>query len=214
MVTITTTLDVFDKFITIAKQLAALPALVLPQYQNAARDLYEICQKLLTANENLSRWLYQFLYFDFRQDQARTKFLELVQGYKTMKHGPEFHQLKFSCGDISSVYHQNIKSKIGNWFTDQSKREEVEGIFQILTDADKFMVTFTYDYVVSNLDNLVSSAENYVDMNDMNGAEAVRLRFKAELRDVTERLEKFGSDLSSLVINFAEAARVPVTLPK
>src|SRR6266498_2790658 len=92
-------LDVFDHFINIAKELAKLPQLVLPQYRAAAQDLYEISQKLLTANENLARWLYKFLYFDFRQpqEQARTQFFDLVRDYKTMKLGPEFRQLKISC---------------------------------------------------------------------------------------------------------------------
>jgi len=83
MSTITPTLEIFDKFISIASGLAELPQLVLPQYRDAAQDLYEIAQKLLSANENLSRWLYKFLYFDFRQQDARTKFLDLVGDYRT-----------------------------------------------------------------------------------------------------------------------------------
>jgi hypothetical protein len=212
MPAITPTLEVLDKFISIAKELTKLPALVLPQYQPAAHDLYEICQKLLTANENLSRWLYKFLYFDFRQQDARTKFLDLVRDYKTMKQGPEFRQLKFSCGDISAVYYRNIDSKIGSWFSNQGKLEEAQGIFTKLTDADNDMVAFTYDHVVGKLDNGVDSIEKHVEAGVLNDAEDVRLQIKADMREVTEHLEKFSGELSDLVIRFANIARVPVTL--
>jgi hypothetical protein len=80
--------ELFNKFIGIAKELAKLPQLVLPQYQTAAKDLYLISQKLLVANENLSRWLYRFLYFDLGQPDARSNFLKLIVDYKTMKQGP------------------------------------------------------------------------------------------------------------------------------
>jgi hypothetical protein len=90
MPSVVKSLDIFDKFINIAKEIAKLPALVLPQYQAAAQDMYQICQKLLTANEDLSRWLHRFIYFDFRQQNARTEFMKALQEYKTMKNGPEY----------------------------------------------------------------------------------------------------------------------------
>jgi hypothetical protein len=171
-----------------------------------------ICQKLLTANENLSRWLYRFLYFDFRQNDARSKFLTAAQEYAAMKNGPEFQQLKFSCSDIGQIYYQNISSKLGNWFANQHKLEEVEGIFAQLTDADKQLVAFIYDRVVTNLNDFVHRAETDVERGAMNDAEEARLQFKAESREVTEQLEKFSGELSDLVILFAGIARVPVTL--
>ena len=120
-------LELFDKFISVAKELAKLPALVLPQYQTAAQDLYIITQKLLMANEYLSRWLYKFIYFNFRGSDPVSDFYDLVQDYKSMKNGPEFNQLKFSCQDISSIYYQNISSKLIDWFANKQKEEEVEG---------------------------------------------------------------------------------------
>ncbi len=205
-------LDIFDKFISIAKELAKLPQLVLPQYRAAAQDLYEIAQKLLTANENLSRWLYKFLYFDFRQQDARTKFFDLIRDYKTMKQGPEFRQLKFSCGDISAIYYRNIASKLGNWLSDQTKLEEAQGMFAALSDADSDLVSFTYDQVVKALDNAVNDIETRVEAETMNDAELRRLQAKADMKDVTERLEVFAGALSELVISFAGIARAPVTV--
>jgi hypothetical protein len=208
-------LEGLDKFISVAKELAKLPALVLPQYRPAARDLYEISQKLLAANETLSRWLYLFLYFDFRHVEARSRFLDLVRDYRTMKQGPEFNQLKFSCGDISMIYSRNLTSTIGRWITNQAKLEEAEGIFATLADADRDMVRFTYDYVVEKLDDAVGRMETHVNvgpMGQMDAAEAARLEFKAEMAETTKRLEKFSGELTDLVIRFASIAQEPVTL--
>jgi hypothetical protein len=205
-------LDIFDKFISIAKELAKLPQLVLPQYRAAAQDLYEIAQKLLTANENLSRWLYRFLYFDFRRQDARTQFLDLIRDYKTMKQGPEFRQLKFSCGDIAAIYYRNVASKLGDWLSDQTKLKEAQSMFAALSDADRDLVSFTYDQVVKALDTAIDDIESRVEAGAMDDAELRRLQAKADMKDVTERLEAFAGALSELVISFAGIARAPVTL--
>jgi hypothetical protein len=52
MIATTAALDAFDKFISTSKELAKLPQLVIPQYSACASDLYEISQKLLSANDN------------------------------------------------------------------------------------------------------------------------------------------------------------------
>lgn len=205
-------LETVNTFIAIAKELAGLPALVLPQYQSSARDLYEISNKLLEANENLSRWMHKFLYFDFRNSEARGDFLTTVQEYKTMKSGPKFQKLKFSCGDIGSVYYRDIASKIGSWFSDQQKLEEAQGVFERLTDADRDMVGFTYDFVVGKLDEFVSKVEDHINIGALDDAEEARLIFKIEMREVIERLERFSGELADLVVLFAGAARVPITL--
>jgi predicted Zn-dependent protease with MMP-like domain len=138
--------------------------------------------------------------------------LTALQECKTIKSGPDFQQLKLSCSDIGQIYYRNIASKLGNWLTSQQKLEEVEGIFAALTDADRDMVAFTYDHVVARLDDFVRQAEKDVERGAMNDAEEARLQFKAESREVTERLEKFSGELPDLVILFAGIARVPVTL--
>jgi hypothetical protein len=208
-------LDIFDKFIGIAKELAKLPQLVLPQYHSAARDLYEISQRLLASNENLSRWLYRFLYFDFRQPDARTRFLELVRDYRVMKQGPELRQLKFSCGDIGTIYYRNVASKLGSWLAESTtRREQAEGIFMALSDADSDLVAFTYDHVIKELDRAVEEMEKCVELGDVDGAESIRLQAKSEMRDLTTHLESFAGALADLVISFANAARAPVTLAR
>jgi len=205
-------LEVFEKFISIAETLAKLPALALPQYQASARDLYEICKKLLTANENLFRWIYRLLYFDFRKPTATTDFVTLVGEYKAMKIGPEFQQLKFSCGDIGQIYRRDIESKLGKWFARRSKLEEAQGVFTALSNADNDLVAFIYDQTVPKLDDFVNRAQTHVDVGALADAEAVRLEVRTQLRDITEHMEKFSGDLSDLVLRFARIAQVPLTL--
>lgn len=207
-----TSLEIFDKFIVIAKEIAKLPALVLPQYQEAARDMYRICQKLLLANENLSRWLLRFVYFDFRQQNGRGEFLRSLQEYRTMKSGPEYQQLKFSCSDISNVYYRQISSKIADWFSDKQKKEEIEGIFTSLASADSALVSFTYDEVIKRLDGFIVIVEQHVERGAIDNAEEERLKFKSDSRDIAGALEYFSGELSDLVIKFAQIARVPVTI--
>jgi hypothetical protein len=209
---LTSGLGTINQFIRLANELAKLPALTQPQYRNAARSLYQICQMLLEANENMARWLYRFLYFDFEQEDAGRKFTELVGQYKTMKTGPELSQLKFRCGDIGYIYYEEIESKLGRWFTRQRRLQEAETIFAELSNADAAMVDFISDEVIEQLDAFVSEVERHIQAKDMNAAEESRLRYKAESREVTERLEKFSGELADLVIHFANIARTPVTL--
>lgn len=205
-------IQIVDQFIGVAKELAKLPAMVLPQYQAAATDLYEICKKILTANENMARWLQRFRYFNFQGPNARAEFLAAASEYKALKSGPQFKQLKFSCSDIAQIYYRQIASKIGNWFTSQQKEEEARGIFDQLTNADNAMVEFAQDAILGEIDKFLDQVERFVDVNDLVNSETTRLVFKANTADIAQTLEKFGNSLSELVLEFAGIARVPITL--
>jgi hypothetical protein len=204
--------DILDKFVGLAKELAKLPALVLPQYRPCAVDLYKICQNILKANENVSRWFFRFLYFDFQTTNARSEFLKAVQEYKTMKSGPEFHQLKFSCHEIQGIYHQNISSKIGLWFTNQQQIDTAQGIFEKLTSVDGSMVLFISEDVIGRLDMFINEVELAVDNGDLNTAEKQRLEFKRRSQEIVQLLEWFSGKLSGLVIDFATIAQIPITI--
>lgn len=203
---------IIDKFITLGKELAKIPAMVLPQYQSAAADLYGICQRILKANENLTRWLHRFRYFDFGSPSPRSEFLVVINDYNTMKNGPEFQQLKFSCNDIANLYYREISSKIGSWFSGRHKREEAEGIFNSLADTDQDMVAFIYDKVLGKLEHFITSLEQEVDSGNLDEAERQRLEFKSETKEIVQQIEKFSDDLSELVISFANIAKIPITL--
>jgi hypothetical protein len=205
-------LDSIDRFIGVA-EIANLPILSMPEYRAAANDLYQIAQKLLIANENMSRWLNRFLYFDFRAPDARAQFLNLVQDYRTTKAGPGFRDMKFSCGDISIIYQQNIEGKILDMFPQDARAaEEARRVFLDLGNADQDMVAFIYDTVVGGIDKFISDAEPEVDRSDFNGAEARRLQFKVASAKLLEHLERLAGGLSDLVLQYARLANRPVTL--
>jgi len=205
-------LDLIERFISLGQELAKLPALVLPQYQPAATDLFAICKNILTANENCSRWLHRFRYFDFRDPNARANFLVAIQEYRSLRAGGQFKQLKFSCGDISQIYHRDISSKLGGWFSNKQKLEEAEGIFSKLTDADLEMVDFLQEHILDKLDHYLKQMEAAIDSGDIEAAEKLRLELKTDTAEVMGYTEKFGDALSELVLDFSKIAHVPLTL--
>jgi hypothetical protein len=131
-----------------------------------------------------------------------------------MKTGPERRELKFRCGDIQLIYHKEIKSKIGSWFTNQQRAKDAADVFEDLSGADQAMVDFIDAEIINRLDAFESEVEPLVRVNDLNGAEAARLRFKASTGDMGRRLEQFSGELSDLVIKFAEIGKIPVTLAR
>jgi hypothetical protein len=161
----------------------------------------------------MSRWLNRFLYFDFRAPDARAQFLNLVQDYQTTKAGAGFRNMKFSCGDISIIYQQNIASKIAEMFPqDEHVAEEARRVFIDLGNADQNMVAFIYDTVIGRIDEFISGAEPEVDRSDINGAEALRLQFKVASAKLLEHLQRLAGGLSDLVLQYAHLANRPVTL--
>jgi hypothetical protein len=206
-------LDSVDHFVSVGVEIAKVPILAQPQYRPAAEDLYQIAQKLLVANENMARWLNRFLQFDFRAPDARGRFLDLVQEYRTTKAGPGFRSMKFSCGDIGIIYQRNIAIRIAEMFPqDRQAGMDAHEAFLALSNADDDMVAFIYDTVVGALDRFVADTERDIDRSDLNAAEAGRLEFKVAAAALTERLERLGSGLSVLVLEYARLAQRPVTL--
>lgn len=60
-------LDIFDTFISTAKENPKLPARVLPQYQAIIQVIHQLCQRLQTTNKKTcSRWLHRFNLFEDR----------------------------------------------------------------------------------------------------------------------------------------------------
>lgn len=204
-------LDSIDRFIAVGHEISRAP--VLDRSPAAAYDLYEIAQKLLVANENMAKWLNRFLYFDFRDPAARTQFLDLVEDYRNTKSGVGFHDMKFSCGDVFFIYQRNIEGKLAEIFPgDEHACDEAKQAFQRLGDADGRMVGFIYDAVIGGIDDRVRDAEDRVDRSDLNAAEEKRLKFKVSSATLTARLERFGGELSDLVLKYARLAGRPVTL--
>lgn len=204
-------LDSIDLFIKHATRMAKLPILAEPEYQPTAIDLLEIAQKLMISNENMARWLNSFLLFDFTPD-AGGAFRKLVGEYRTTKAGPGFHDMKFRCGDIWTIYHRNIHSKLPELLpNDNAAANAVRHALDELSNADDDLVAFIYDTVIGGIDHFVDTAEDRLDQGDINGAEAARLRFKADARNLSTRLVSFAGGLADLVLAYARLADRPVT---
>jgi hypothetical protein len=206
-------LDSIDRFIRVGGEMAKVPILANPQYRAAADDLYQIARRLLDANENMVRWLNRFLLFDFRDTNARAHFLDLIMDYRATKAGGGLRDMKFSCGDIYFIYQRNIADKIAGIFPqDRETGEEAKRAFTALGDSDADMVAFIWGTVVTGIDEFVRNAEHCLDRSDLNGAEAQRLAFKVASSHLSERLDRFESGLSDLVLQYARLANRPVTL--
>ncbi|MFI7642294.1 hypothetical protein [Nonomuraea sp. NPDC049400] len=206
-------LDSIDRFIGIARDIANNPVLAMPQHRAMAEDLYQIANKLLIANENMVRWLNRFLYFDFRDADARAKFLELIQDYRGARAGSVFHNMKWNCGDIWLIYQRHIAGNIDAMFQeDRQSAEEAKHAFDDLSNADEGMVTFIYNTVVGNIEGFIHDAEHHIDRSDVNLAETRRLAFKVASAELSKRLERFAGELADLVLQYARLAERPVTL--
>lgn len=206
-------LDSIDHFIKHATRIAKLPILSEPEYRPAAQDLLEIAQKLMVSNENMARWLNDFLQFDFNPSEAGGAFRKLVAEFRTTKAGPGFHEMKFRCGDIWTIYHRNIDSKLPELFpNDDAAADAVRHALGELSNADDDLVAFIYDTVIGGIDHFVDTAENRLDQGDINGAEAARLQFKADSRNLSTRLVSFAGGLADLVLVYSRLAGRPVTL--
>jgi hypothetical protein len=206
-------LDAIDEFITVGSRIAELPVLAEREYRGAAENLYQIAAKLLVANENLGRWLFTFLHFDFRAADARSEFLALAKDYRTAKTGGDLRKMKFDCGEILSIYDNNVAPRIDDMFPhDSEATSRARLAFETLGTADADMVAFIYDTVIGGIDSFLRDTEIAVDGSDLNSAEARRILFKVESATLSERLERLAGGLSDLMLKYARLAQRPVTL--
>jgi hypothetical protein len=199
-------LDAIDKFIGLARELANLPDMATPKYAPAAMDLHEISRKLSRANSNMARLLNGFLYFDFLAEDARSSFLALVKDYRDLKASDRFHELKYSCGDIALIYGRHIEGSLGGWFGRPEKKDEAADIFEELGSADADMVAFLHGQLTDTLDGFVAETERLVRGGRFDEAEAAQLRLNVKCAELSEKIERFSSGLSDLVLRFANLA--------
>lgn len=206
-------LDSVEDFIAVGREMAITPMLATGHYQDVASDLLDIGHKLLVANENMARWLNNFLRFDFRSIDSRSRFFDLVARYKAAKAGGDMNEMKFRCGEIEIIYDRALKFRLEELFPDdEAAVERSRSVLRDLTNADKDMVNFIYDSVVSSIDGFVTDAEQYVDQSDLNGAEARRLEFKVASANLSERLERLAGGLAEVMLEYSRLAQRPIPL--
>lgn len=200
-------LDSVDGFIDAGRELAGQRILTQPRYAAALDHLIEVIQILLTANENMARWLTRFTYFDFRAADARPRFLGLVGEYNTAKTGPDLRQMKWPCGEIRYIYDTQIRPDLADVFVQtELTPTELDAAFRALGDADDDMVAFIYDTMVGGIDAFLQAAEPAVDAGDLDAAEQARLEFKVRARPLSERLVRLSGGLTDLLLDYARLA--------
>jgi hypothetical protein len=74
------------------------------------------------------------------------------------------------------------------------------------------MVGFIYGQVIGSIDSFINDVKRDANPSDLNRAESRRLDFNVASAALSERLERFGSELSDLVLQYARLARRQVTL--
>src|SRR4051812_16818298 len=121
-------LDMIDQFLALGRDLAALPVIKQARYVPAASDLHAIAKRLSIANENMARWLNEFLNFDFRAKDACTRYLDLAKRYRNARTSDELKDLKFSCSEIDDIYGNHIKGNLKNWLGGIGETRQVEGL--------------------------------------------------------------------------------------
>src|SRR5215218_8295841 len=154
-------LDRIDRFVALGRDLAVLPVMKEKRYAPAASDLHQIAKKLSIANENMARWLNEFLYFNFRAANAQANFLELTKRFENAKTNNELRELKFRCGEIDAIYTAHIKGSLKNWLGRSAKDEA--NIFVDLSNADVAMVEFIDQQFAAAIDSFLREVQPLVE---------------------------------------------------
>jgi hypothetical protein len=211
---IATAVATIRSFIEVAKNLAGLPKLASPQYEEAARGLFTVCKLLQMGNRNVGAWLTDFRYkVDFNQDedQVRTNFFTIVANYKANK-SSQLSDLDVACNDIYRIYNSTIKPQLGTLIPNKKKREEAEQVFVYLSIIDRHWLEFVEQGVIGMLDKFVDDAERKIRANNMDGAARSYSQFLEESTDLATQLEEFTGALTRLMNRFADISGTPVTV--
>jgi hypothetical protein len=189
----------------LVKLLKPVVGVAIPDFRAAARGFESICKRLLDANENLTRWISRFRDFDFTQPKAHKKFIRLAGEYRALKTGRRYEELKFDCGEIESIFLSEVRGKLKDVFGGK-KLIEAQAVFDRLTHADAELVLFVHSVIFESLDKVCDRVERSLENDDLDKAEAARLRFKVDSGPMMRRLEEAGSDLADLVLQFKRIA--------
>jgi hypothetical protein len=206
-------LEAVTAFVRLGKELAGLKELLLPQYRDAAADLYKVSRLILDANRTTAGWLSRFRHLDFRAPGAHGQFLNTLIEFDQFLAGNGAQEMKFSCSDIDLIYRKHIKGSLSGWFGLGSRKEKrVADIFARLSDADDEIGEFIDTVVLPALKDFRRDVGGAVNAADLDRAEQIRLEFVSGTEPLAETLERFAGQLSDLVRAFARLANVPVTL--
>lgn len=206
-------LDYIDHFIASGRQLAELEIFSEPTFRPAASALCDVAQTLMASNGHMADWLNRFRYFNFQQEGARGAFMDLLKEYDTTQQSGGFHAMKYPCGEIWTIYQEQIEAKIDALPPENDElADEVREAFNELSGGDVDMVAFIHHTVLALIDGFRGDAEPGLSRSDINAAETARLRFTGASQDLSLRLVRFAGELSDLSLAYAQIARRPVIL--
>jgi hypothetical protein len=94
----------------------------------------------------------------------------------------------------------SIEGKIGSWFGDQRKQEEVRGIFSQMSDIDFQIEDLIYNKLIAVFEQYVEEIRKAVKDDDQAQAEARRFELERELDPIIEELVRFNGALADLVV--------------
>ncbi|CAN7762587.1 MULTISPECIES: hypothetical protein [unclassified Variovorax] len=213
------TKDGFEAVGSLVGLLRPIARLVMRDYREAAQGFRRICEALLEANGNLSRWINEFRNFDVSQDGARVKFADLVARYEELKTGKGYQTLKFRCSDIGFVYDTEIRGKLQDQLGDRfaklfpgDKLAQADAIFTKLTQADGELVEFIHKTVFTALDEVCYPMQRALVREDLKTALAEQASFVGRSENFARRLQEMGASLSDLVREFSGLASRPAAV--
>lgn len=174
---------------------------IIPNYKETSKDLQEVLERIISANEKLLKWIYKFTDFDFEQENAKKVYHEFYHSYQAIKQGKRYYELKFNCAEIDSIYNSRIKGKLGNFFAGH-KLKKAEKIFHDLSVADAHMVNYLLTTVFDGLDGSTSIIKGHIDNGEMEKAETEKLRLKSRMNPTISELQKINSEMTNLILTF------------
>lgn len=189
----------------LTRLLSPIVRLAIPDYQLCARDLEDICKRLLDGNENVVRWMNRFRNFDFSQPNADFHFRKLADEYREVKAGRRYQELKFDCREIETIYHSNVSGRIRELFG-RARYEEAASIVDSICVADASMVQFVHSGIFESLDQACREIEQALDKSSIDAAEVARLKYKVNSNDLYERILHLGNELTENVLKFKNLA--------
>lgn len=208
--------DGFEAVGALIGLLKPIASLVMRDYRAAAKGFQRICEALLDANANLSRWINDFRDFDVRRPDSKDMFAQLAKRYDELKTGAGYQALKFRCNDIGNVYYSEIRGKLQDQTNDRfkalfagDKLAQAEQVFADLTHADGDMVAFIHETVFKALDEVCTPMRTALALDDRAAAQVAQTAFIIRSETFVNQLQVHGDALSELVREFSGLASRP-----
>jgi hypothetical protein len=195
-------LDYYDKFIAIGKYLKDN---LTPQYKSAAKGLFKITDNILTANQNLLRWIYNFILLDL-ENSKNNEFQKFSSELSLFRIGPEYDRIRVHCHEIEAIYSEYLR---GRPFTrDQEKLKEATTIIEGLSYLDFELIQF----VEKIMTDLTQTVDSIARENDPQKIEAIQRIFANDASNYIKKIEKQVDDLRGLQRSFLSLSGAAISI--